>query len=91
MHTMAYEHFGIALVELMSSGIITVAHRSAGPLEDIIGPSPQPVGYLGETQDDYALLVGRALSNFDDSEHRSMRIKAKEWVKDQFGLDAFDR
>ena len=25
------EHFGIAIVELMASGIITVAHDSAGP------------------------------------------------------------
>lgn len=90
MHTMAFEHFGIALVELMSSGIITVAHKSAGPLEDIIGAAPNDVGYLADSKDSYGVLVARALSNFDDEEHRAMRTKAKEWVKDQFGLDAFD-
>ena len=31
MHTMKDEHFGIAVVEMMSSGIIVVAHDSAGP------------------------------------------------------------
>jgi alpha-1,2-mannosyltransferase len=39
IHTMKHEHFGISVVELMSSGIITIAHNSAGPKEDIIGAS----------------------------------------------------
>jgi alpha-1,2-mannosyltransferase len=43
---MRNEHFGIAVVELMASGIITIAHKSAGPLEDIIGGTDVPVGYL---------------------------------------------
>ena len=37
IHTMRNEHFGIAVVELMASGIVTIAHNSAGPKEDIIG------------------------------------------------------
>jgi len=40
IHTMKDEHFGIAVVELMASGITTIAHKSAGPKYDIIGPSP---------------------------------------------------
>ena len=28
IHTMKYEHFGIAVVELMAAGIITIAHNS---------------------------------------------------------------
>lgn len=53
LHTMKHEHFGIAVVELMSSGIITIAHNSAGPKTDIIGPAAdpkvnKPVGYLAE-------------------------------------------
>ena len=39
IHTMRAEHFGIAIVEMMASGVITIAHNSAGPLEDIIGPA----------------------------------------------------
>jgi len=51
MHTMREEHFGIAIVELMSSGIITVAHDSAGPKTDIIGPAPEKAGYLANGED----------------------------------------
>jgi alpha-1,2-mannosyltransferase len=28
IHTMKFEHFGIAICELMASGIITIAHNS---------------------------------------------------------------
>ena len=45
---MKNEHFGIAIVELMSAGLITIAHSSGGPLMDIIGKSPEPVGFLAE-------------------------------------------
>lgn len=65
MHTMKFEHFGIAIVELMASGIITVAHKSAGPLKDIIGRSPEAVGYLAETKQDYSFAVKLALVNYE--------------------------
>ena len=39
IHTMKEEHFGISIVEMMSSGLITIAHNSAGPKEDIVGRS----------------------------------------------------
>lgn len=66
---MKHEHFGIAVVELMSSGIITIAHNSAGPRTDIIGPSPKPVGYLAEDQEGYVLLVKTALFKYEDEHH----------------------
>jgi len=69
IHTMKAEHFGIAIVELMSSGIITIAHNSAGPKGDIIGPSKESVGYLAEGLEDYAFHVKRALVNYDDASH----------------------
>ena len=37
LHTMKQEHFGIAIVEMMSAGLVTIAHASGGPLQDIIG------------------------------------------------------
>lgn len=37
LHTMEDEHFGISVVELMASGLLTIAHNSAGPKQDIIG------------------------------------------------------
>ena len=32
LHTMEEEHFGIAVVEMMSAGLVTIAHASGGPL-----------------------------------------------------------
>lgn len=65
VHCMKKEHFGIAVVELMSSGIITIAHNSAGPKEDIIGGAPNPVGYLADSQEDYAFFVRKAMMEYD--------------------------
>ena len=64
---MEFEHFGIAVVELMSSGIITIAHNSAGPKTDIIGASPTttPVGYLANTVDEYAFFVMQVFMKYD--------------------------
>ena len=31
LHTMKEEHFGIVIVELMSAGLVTIAHASGGP------------------------------------------------------------
>lgn len=49
LHTMRDEHFGISVIEMMSSGLITIAHKSAGPLNDIIGPADL-VGLLAESK-----------------------------------------
>jgi len=48
IHTMKDEHFGISIIEMMAAGLITIAHKSAGPLRDIIGPSPNCVGFLAD-------------------------------------------
>ena len=48
IHTMKEEHFGISIVEMMSSGLVTIAHDSAGPKMDIIGDAREPVGYLAQ-------------------------------------------
>ena len=80
MHTMKHEHFGIAVVELMSSGIITIAHNSAGPKTDIIGPSKKPVGYLADDKDSYTFLLKTALLKYNDKYHTDMRSDAREWI-----------
>merc|ERR1711990_473112 len=78
IHTMKYEHFGIAVVELMAAGIITVAHKSAGPLMDIIGACDQQVGCLADTVDEYAFFVKHGLTKFD--EEKNMRVHARKYV-----------
>ena len=73
MHTMKHEHFGIAIVELMSSGIITVAHNSAGPKLDIIGGAKKEVGYLAEDLEDYTFFVHKALAEVDTDKMKQLR------------------
>jgi alpha-1,2-mannosyltransferase len=41
VHTMKEEHFGISIVEMMSAGLIVIAHDSAGPKMDIIGAAKE--------------------------------------------------
>jgi alpha-1,2-mannosyltransferase len=48
IHTMRDEHFGISIIEMMAAGLYTIAHRSAGPLNDIIGGTILPVGFLAD-------------------------------------------
>jgi len=89
MHTMHEEHFGIAIVELMSSGIITVAHDSAGPKSDIIGGAPEKAGYLANGEDQYIFMVKYALLNYDTTEFYKMRHYAREYVHNKFSVDSF--
>lgn len=66
IHTMRNEHFGIAVVELMAAGIVTIAHKSAGPLFDIIGGTDKEVGYLAQSESDYEILAEQAFNGFND-------------------------
>lgn len=67
---MKQEHFGISIVEMMSAGLITIAHASAGPLQDIIGGSKDEiVGYLAKTETEYAKFVITAMTGYDDQKH----------------------
>lgn len=54
IHTMKEEHFGISIVEMMSAGIIVVAHASAGPKMDIIGARFDVIGYLANDEASYS-------------------------------------
>jgi alpha-1,2-mannosyltransferase len=52
LHTMWNEHFGIVVVESMAAGCVTIAHRSGGPLSDIIKHGVS--GFLASTDKEYA-------------------------------------
>jgi len=58
IHTMNAEHFGIAIVEMMAAGLVTIAHNSAGPKFDIIQENNvDPVGFLAENVNDYVNAI----------------------------------
>lgn len=58
LHTMEYEHFGISLVEMLTAGLIVVAHDSAGPKYDILRDG---IGYLSENLEDYVMNIVRIM------------------------------
>ena len=91
MHTMKDEHFGIAVVEMMASGIITVAHDSAGPKKDIIGVSKVKIGYLAKDADQYAFMVKYALLNSESEDMMKLKETARNYVQTKFGTEAFER
>ncbi|KNC51054.1 glycosyl transferase [Thecamonas trahens ATCC 50062] len=54
LHTMWNEHFGIAVVEYMAAGLVTLAHGTGGPLMDIVGPPSAGRGFLATSLDEFA-------------------------------------
>ena len=73
LHTMKEEHFGIVIVELMSAGMVTIAHASGGPLHDIIGKSDEQIGYLCSSTKEFADQVVHAMNNFDSNQTLEMQ------------------
>lgn len=59
LHTMIDEHFGISIVEFMSSGLLTIANNSGGPKSDIIDDGIN--GWLASSEQEYAERLKEAL------------------------------
>lgn len=73
IHTMVDEHFGITCVDFQASGVIPVAHNSAGPKRDIVVPfDSAPTGCLADTDRDFAEQMKFVL-NLDASERLAMQ------------------
>ena len=88
IHTMKNEHFGIAIVEMMAAGVITIAHESGGPLRDIIQKGKSR-GYLWKSTNDYATAMFTALNFYNTSLHTAMRQNAREVAQVEFSDEAF--
>ncbi|CAB9501034.1 Man(3)GlcNAc(2)-PP-Dol alpha-1,2-mannosyltransferase [Seminavis robusta] len=90
IHTMWNEHFGIGVVEMMSAGLITIAHDSGGPKSDIVVPlDGQPTGMLASTAEGYADAMHQAftMNNADaDRMRKNARLSAERFSDEKFNL-----
>ena len=89
VHTMWNEHFGISLVECMSSGCIMIAHRSGGPQMDIMTDfNGQQTGFLAETVEEFADSIIEVL-RMSPEEREVVVRSAKESVCKRFSVETF--
>jgi alpha-1,2-mannosyltransferase len=88
IHTMRQEHFGIGIVEMMASGLLTMAHNSGGPQTDII-VEPGVTGFLATTSEEYATAIHTAMT-MDAVAVSEMRHNAQQSAM-RFSDDVFDR
>lgn len=84
------EHFGIAIVEMMSAGLVTIAHASGGPLHDIIGRHEDQIGFLANSTQEFSQFIIKAMTKFDTQEISDLRGSARIHVNDNFTIMSFD-
>lgn len=85
LHTMWNEHFGISVVEMMAAGLLTVAHNSGGPKEDIIDVNI--TGFLADSVESYVKALERIYRHYDDyrvSIQTAAREKAQTFSDELF-------
>lgn len=89
LHTMRDEHFGICVVEYMLHGLVCVAHRSGGPLTDIVLDTG--LGYLCDSAESYAAAMHECLVRFeaDSAWFHDLRRRAAQHATDHFSSPAF--
>lgn len=81
IHTMWNEHFGIAVVEMLAGGLLTIAHRSGGPLMDIIvEDSNGRNGFLSVNDKEYAANISFILGMTPEG-RQNIRERARASVE----------
>lgn len=89
IHTMLDEHFGISVVEQMAAGLIMVAHKSGGPLLDIIETSQgSRLGFLANTAEEFAHIL-KWIIEASEEEVNEIRIRARASC-DRFSVRKFE-
>ena len=94
------EHFGICIVEYMASGLIVVAHDSAGPKNDIIIPvyprdelkyalnndSEKATGFLAASIEEYVSALEFIFSHEKDLHYirQNARDRARNFSTEKF-------
>ncbi|XP_011214462.1 GDP-Man:Man(3)GlcNAc(2)-PP-Dol alpha-1,2-mannosyltransferase [Bactrocera dorsalis] len=91
IHTMWNEHFGIGVVECMAAGMIMVAHRSGGPLLDIIETSEgSQNGYLAVSAIEYANCILSIIYNskeLNDTIRNAARSSVERFSEEEFEVN----
>lgn len=89
IHTMHQEHFGIGIVEMMAAGLLTIAHRSGGPLMDIVVEDQGARnGFLAITSQEYAAHIAYIM-NLAEEGREAVRVKARASTN-MFSSKAFE-
>jgi len=81
MHCMIGEHFGMAVVEAMASGLIPVVHKSGGVWEDIVECGKYGYGY--ENLDEAVRKIGEALSKANNLRKEIIK-SSRRFTKQKF-------
>lgn len=94
VHTMIDEHFGISLVEMLSGGLVCLAHRSAGPRDDILGNHTHALhGYLAKDAADFNVTFNKMIEDYNSPTKRQELIKmvrkGQRFAKEHLSNEAF--
>ncbi|BGP09845.1 GDP-Man:Man(3)GlcNAc(2)-PP-Dol alpha-1,2-mannosyltransferase [Rhodotorula toruloides] len=98
LHTMVDEHFGITVVEFQAAGLIPLAHASAGPLLDILLPSPYgtPTGFLAPSATSPTSSLPEAFAaqleyivSLSEDEQDQIRAAARRNAQERFSVRSF--
>lgn len=75
---------------MMAAGLVTVAHRSGGPLMDIvIEEAAVRNGFLAANEQEYASTIKHILNDLTPEEVEGIRDRARDSVK-RFSDDQFE-
>jgi len=85
LHPMKYEHFGMAIVEAMASGVIPVVHKSGGPWTDIVEYGKYGFGF--KSIDEAVGYISNILE-MNQNELQNWRLRLLEKIR-IFSYDVF--
>ena len=90
LHTMWNEHFGIGIVEYQAAGCIALAHKSGGPLIDIVVPYENtPTGYLADSVETFAQCIDEIL-HLSHDEFLRIASAAQSSASKRFSAQVFE-
>lgn len=95
VHTMIDEHFGISIVELLSGGLVTLAHNSAGPKDDILGNGKEALyGILANNDQDFKEKFDQMLTEYysnpdKQKQYQQMILRGQKFARENLSNEAF--